>query len=214
MGRFFTCSFFLIFVFASCGTYQYPNASGIRASPPKEINSYYIDTAQSYAYQAKLQIFRSDIKGSLSIKTIARNKHRIALVSDSGQTLFDVSVLPEAHNLHYAAPGLNKRLVVREITNIFRTMTAQHHATSALMFADQQQYYPVYMVDNCYYVLKDRKVERITQVKGSKEYVSIHYRAWDENDVPVSISVEHNRFPLTMDLALDEEQVKKRAELP
>lgn len=206
MGRFFICSFFLIFVFASCGTYQYPNASGIRASPPKEINSYYIDTAQSYAYQAKLQIFKSDIKGSLSIKTIARNKHRIVLVSNSGQTLFDVSILPEAHNLHYAAHGLNRRIVVREIINIFRTMTAQRHATSALMFADQQQYYPVYMVDNCYYVLRERKVERITQVRRSKEYVSIHYQQWNENDVPVSIAVEHIKLPLTIDLKLDEER--------
>lgn len=201
--------FLMVLFFASCGTYHYPNASGIRESQPKEVNSYYIDTTQSYVYRAKLKAFESDIDGSLLIKTIARNHHRVSLVSDAGQTLFDVSILPEEHNLHYAAHGLNKRLVAREITNIFRTMTAQRHPTSALMFADQQQYYPVYMVDNCYYVLKDRKVERITQVKGSKEYVSIHYRAWDENDVPVSISVEHKKFPLAMDLALDEEQAEK-----
>lgn len=206
MNQFLTCSFFLLILFASCGTYRYPEASGIRASAPQEVNAYYSDTARSFVYRAKLKAFETDVNGSLLIKTITPNEHRIALVSDFGQTLFDVSVSPDEHELHYAMHELNKGTVVREIANVFRTMTAQRHATSALMFVDQQHYYPVYLVDNCYYVLKERKVERITQVKRSKEHLLIRYREWNEDDVPVSIAVEHKKFPLTIDLTLDEEQ--------
>jgi|SRR5690606_6999393 hypothetical protein len=206
MNRFLTCSFFLLLFFASCGTYRYPNASGIRESAPEELNNYYTDTTQAFVYRAKLHVFKKDINGSLMVKTFGRNEHRVALVSDFGQTLFDVSLSPDQHELHYAMHDLNKGMVVREIVNIFRTMTAQRHATSAVMFANQQHYYPVYLVDNCYYVLKERRVERIQQAKGSKEHLTIVYREWNEDDIPTKIAVEHKKFPLTIDLALDVDQ--------
>ncbi len=206
MNRFLTFSFFLLFFFVSCGTYRYPNASGIRESAPKELNNYYLDTAQTYVYRAKLNAFKKDINGSLMVKTLGRNEHRIALVSDFGQTLFDVSISPNEHELHYAMHDLNKRMVVREIVHIFRTMTAQRYATSAVMFANQQHYYPVYVVDNCYYVLKERKVERIQQAKGAKEHLTIVYREWNAGNIPTKIAVEHKKFPLTIDLALDVDQ--------
>ncbi|MBD1420830.1 hypothetical protein [Sphingobacterium chuzhouense] len=206
MNRFLTCSFFLLFFFVSCGTYRYPNASGIRRSEPKELNNYYLDTTRAFVYRAKLNAFKKDINGNLVVQTLGRNEHRVALVSDFGQTLFDVSISPDEHELHYAMHDLNKRIVVREIVNIFRTMTEQRHATSAVMFANQQHYYPVYVVDNCYYVLKERKVERIQQAKGAKEHLTIVYREWNEEDIPTKIAVEHKKFPLTIDLTLDVDQ--------
>lgn len=206
MNRFLTYSFFLLLFFVSCGTYRYPNASGIRESEPKELNNYYIDTAQAFVYRAKLNAFKKDINGNLMVQTLARNEHRVALVSDFGQTLFDVSISPDEYELHYAMHDLNKRIVVREIVNIFRTMTEQRHATSAVMFANQQHYYPVYVVDNCYYVLKERKVERIQQAKGAKEHLTIVYREWNDEDIPTSIAIEHKKFPLTMNLTLDVDQ--------
>ncbi|TYR37722.1 hypothetical protein FXV77_00040 [Sphingobacterium phlebotomi] len=206
MNRFLTFSFFLLFFFVSCGTYRYPNASGIRESAPKELNNYYLDTAQTFVYRAKLNAFKKDINGSLMVKILGRNEHRIALVSDFGQTLFDVSISPNEHELHYAMHDLNKRMVVREIVHIFRTMTAQRYATSAVMFANQQHYYPVYVVDNNYYVVKERKVERIQQAKGAKEYLTIVYQEWNAEDIPTSIVIEHKKYPITIDLTLDVNQ--------
>ncbi|PRD48905.1 hypothetical protein [Sphingobacterium haloxyli] len=206
MSRFLTCNFFLLFFFVSCGTYQYPNASGIRGSAPKELNNYYIDTAQTLVYRAKLDAFKKHINGSLLVKTLGRNEHRVALVSDFGQTLFDVSVLPDGYELHYAMHDLNRRMIVKEVVNIFRTMTEQRYATSAVMFANQQHYYPVYVVDNCYYVIKERRVERIQQIKGAKEHLTILYSEWSEEDMPTSIVAEHKKFPLTIALTLDVDQ--------
>ncbi|PRD53923.1 hypothetical protein [Sphingobacterium gobiense] len=206
MIRFLICSFFLLVFFVSCGTYQYPNASGIRESAPKELNNYYIDTAQTFVYRAKLDAFKKHINGSLLVKTLARNEHRVALISDFGQTLFDVTISPSEHKLHYTMHDLNKRMVVKEIVNIFRTMTEQRHATSAVMFANQQHYYPVYVVDNCYYVVKERRVERIQQVKRAKEHLTILYGEWSEEDIPTRIVAEHKKFPLTIDLTLDVDQ--------
>jgi len=203
MNRFLTYSFFLLLFFASCGAYRYPNASGIRESATQELNNYYIDTAQTFVYRAKLHVFKKDMNGNLIVKTLTRNEHRVALVSDFGQTLFDVSLSPDGYELHYAMHDLNKRRVVREIVDIFRTMTTQRHATSAVMFANQQHYYPVYVVDNSYYVLKERRVERIQQTKGTKEHLAIIYREWNPEDIPTSIAIEHKKFPITINLTLD-----------
>ncbi len=170
------------------------------------MNNYYIETTTTFVYRAKLHAFKKEMNGSLMIKTLGRNEHRVALVSDFGQTLFDVSISPDGHELHYAMHDLNKRRVVREIVDIFRTMTTQRHATSAVMFANQQHYYPVYVVDNNYYVLKERKVERIQQAKGAKAYLAIVYQGWNAEDIPTSIAIEHKKYPITIDLALDVNQ--------
>lgn len=206
MNPFLTYSFFVLLLLASCGTYRYPNASGIREMAPEEVNSYYIDTARSFVYRAKLQAFRKDVNGSLLIKPLGREGCRVALISDFGQTLFDISIQPNGHELHYAMHDLNKRALVSEIASVFRIMTAQQHPISALMFADQAYYYPVYVADDCYYLMKGRKVERITQVKRAKEYVLIYYRDWNTAGVPTEVAVEHRKFPLAIDLVLDEEQ--------
>lgn len=206
MNRFLTFNFFLLFLFASCGTYRYPNASGLRESVTQELNSYYTDTAHILVYRTKLQAFDNDIQGSMTIKTLARNEHRVTLVSDFDQTLFDVHISPNGHKLHYATPSLGKRTLVKEMVNMLRTMTAQRFATSAVMFANQQHYYPVYVVDDCYYVVKGRKVARIQQAKGSKEHVEIIYQAWNTQDMPTSITMAHKKFPITIDLTLDAKQ--------
>ena len=205
MNRFLTFSFFLL-LFVSCGTYRYPDASGVRESAPVELNNYYTDTAQTFVYRAKLNASKKDINGSLMVKTLGRNDHRIALVSDFGQTLFDVSIFPDGYELHYAMHDLNKRMIVKEIVDIFRTMTEQRHATSAVMFANQQHYYPVYVVDDAYYVVKERRVERIQQAKGANERFTIVYREWNGEGIPKGITVEHKKFPITIDLALDVDQ--------
>src|SRR5690606_15168108 len=147
MNRFLTYSFFLLLFFASCGAYRYPNASGIRESATQELNNYYIDTAQTFVYRAKLHVFKKDMNGNLIVKTLTRNEHRVALVSDFGQTLFDVSLSPDGYELHYAMHDLNKRRVVREIVDIFRSMTKQRHDPSAVMFSYQTNSSPVLIVE-------------------------------------------------------------------
>ena len=206
MNRFLTFSFILLLFFASCGTYRYPNASGIRESAAQELNSYYTDTTQQWVYRTKLQAFDQHMQGSITIKALGRNEHRITFVSDFDQVLFDVHLLPNGYELEGATPSLGKRAVAKEMVNIFRTLTAQRFATSAVMFAGQQQYYPVYVQDDCYYVVKERKVERIRQVKGTQEYLEIVYQTWNVKNVPTSIAIAHKKYPITIDLALDAKQ--------
>lgn len=206
MNRFFACSFFLMFLVASCGTYRYPDASGIRETEPQELNNYYTDTAQVFVYRVKLDAFKKHINGRLIVKTLTHNAHHITWVDDTDQSLFDVYISPNEYELQEATGDFNKRVMKKEMINILRTMTEQRHATSALMFMDKTRYYPVYVQDNCYYTLKDRQVEHILQVKGSKEYLTIGYGEWNTHAVPTAITIEHKKFPITMDLVLDGEQ--------
>lgn len=206
MNRFLTLSFVLLVLFASCGSYRYPGASGIRESAAQELNSYYTDTTQQWVYRTTLQAFDQHMQGSVTIKALGRNEHRITFVNDFDEVLFDVHILPNGYELQGAAPSLGKRALAKEMVNIFRTMTAQRFATSAVMFANQRHYYPVYVVDDCYYLVKERKVEHILKAKGSKEQVEIRYQTWNAQDTPTSITIAHKKFPITLDFALDPKQ--------
>src|SRR5690606_24214436 len=119
---------------------------------------------------------------------------------DFDQILFDVHLLPNGYELEGATPSLGKRAVAKEMVNIFRTLTAQRFATSAMMFADQQQYYPVYVQDDCYYVVKERKVERIRQVKGAQECLENLYKTSKVKDLPPSRAITDKKSPIQMDL--------------
>ena len=203
MNRILVCSLLILCLFASCARYQYPNAAGIRQAEVKALNNYYIDTTQTFVYRARLHVGKQDIKGSLVVKTSTAQEHRVALLSDLGQTLFDMTLTADAYEVHYAMHDLNKGRIMREVADIFRTMTQQRHANTALMFADMQHYYPVYVHDNCYYVLKERRVESIIRVKGAHEYFTLQYSDWNTSELPTKICIEHHRFPLQVELELD-----------
>ena len=206
MNRILICSLLVLGLFASCGTYQYPNAAGIRQAEVKALNNYYTDTTKTLLYHARLHVGKQDMKGNLVVKTLPNQEHRVALLSDLGQTLFDITLGAVNHQVHYVMHDLNKKRLIREVADVFRVMTQQRHADQALMFANQQYYYPVYRYDDCYYVLKERKVERILRVKGAKEYFTLQYSDWNTLDLPTKICVEHHRFPFQMELELAEVQ--------
>lgn len=204
MIRFLIYSLCCSALLLSCRTYQYPGASGVRASGLQELNTYYMDTTQALVYRADAQAFETDLKGNLVIRTLAPDVHRVALLSDLGQTLFDISIFPDKEVAHFIMADLDRKLIVTEIAAIFRVLTQRTFASSALVFLDKQ-HYPVYFVDDTYYLLQQREVRCITRVNGSKERFSIEYSDV-RNNVPVTVLVEHGKFPLRMQLSLDKTQ--------
>ncbi|TDS14529.1 hypothetical protein [Sphingobacterium paludis] len=202
--RFLIFSVVLIVSFSSCGTYKFPNAVGVRESTQQELNSYYVDTTQTYVYRFNMQAFKQAQNGNLLIETQAPEIHRIAMISDFGQTLFDISIYPDRYDLHYAMPDLNKKLLLREVTDIFRTLTARRYAQSALLFMDKQ-HFPVYEVDHTYYTLKERHVAQILRTKAGKERFTIEFLDVDQR-IAEAIRVTHAKYPITLDFKLDRKQ--------
>lgn len=204
MIRFLVYSVLFVAVSTSCGTFKYPNAVGIRESQQQQLNNYYLDTARTYAYRAAISAFDKDISGNLVIKSIAPRVHRVALLSDFGQTLFDISVFPDRHVLHYAMDDLNKKMLVKEIASIFRALTEQRLAQSALIFMDKQ-HYPVYVIEDRYYTWRERQVAEIMQVRGAKERFKVTFAETGRN-LAKKVQVTHAKFPITMQFTLDEKQ--------
>lgn len=204
MIRFLTISLLLTLLLTSCGTYKYPTSSGIRSIAPKEVNTYYADTAQAYVYRTRLTAFQKEINGNLVVKSISPDTHRLALLSDFGQTLFDISVFSDTYVVHYAMADLNKKKVVKEVASLFRLLTSRRFATEALIFPTQQ-YFPVYVANGDYYTYEERNLVEIKHVKGSKERFSVRFS--DVQDaLPQQIDIKHKRYPLSLSLQLDSAQ--------
>ena len=202
MIRFLTYSAFLVFLLFSCRSYRYADAVGVRPAS-QEINTFFLDTAGSIVYRAKIDAFSRKINGTALIKTLAPQEHRVALVSDFGQTLFDVSISNDDYTSHYIAPDLAKNTVINTVVNIFRTITERRFANSALIFKDKQ-HYPVYVVEDSYYKFKENKVNSITQVKRLKEEFIVNFTSSGDS-IPTHIDVQHKKYPFTMSLVLDQQ---------
>lgn len=204
MNRFLLSSLVFILFFASCGTYQYPNAVGIRDSHVQELNTYFIDTARSYVYRAEVEAFGKELNGNLLISTVSADVHRVALTSDFGQTLIDISLFPDRQVLHYAMKDLNRKVLINEIADMFRTLTEHRYAESALIFMDKQ-HYPVYAINDAYYTLEERHVTNILRVTGKKERFAISFDNV-KKDVPTRVNIKHKKYPITMGFVLDAKQ--------
>ncbi|WDF68485.1 hypothetical protein PQ465_19590 [Sphingobacterium oryzagri] len=204
MNRFLIFSLFLVLFLTSCGSYQYPHAVGIRDSHVQVLNTYYTDTTRSFVYKADVEAFGKKLGGSLLIATVAADVHRVALVSDFGQTLIDISLFPDRQVVHYVMDDLNKRMLVNELADVFRTLTEQRHASSALIFMDKQ-HYPVYAANDVYYTVEERQVTNMLRVKGKKERFVI---AFDQvkKDIPTRINIQHKKYPMMMNFTLDAKQ--------
>lgn len=204
MTRFLIYSTFVILFLGSCRSYQYPNAVGIRESHQQELNSYYVDSTHTYVYRSQIQAFGKDVNGNLVIRTIAPDVHRVALLSDFGQTLLDVSVFPDRYVLHTAMADLNKKMLVKEVVHIFRALTERRYAQHALIFMDKQ-HYPVYTVDDRFYSMEERHLARIAVAKSGKERFLISF-ADVQGRLPKKVMIEHKKYPLVMQLNLDKKQ--------
>lgn len=204
MKAFLSISCLALLFLCSCSAYKFPESTGIRSIPTTAVNRYFIDTLATSVYRCKIQAFKKDLNGSLVIKTLGRDKQRVALVSDFGQTVFDISILPDQYEAHYVMPDLDKKMLLNELSSLFRTLTQERHSQQALLFA-AQQHWPVYQAENCYYQYKDRRLASITWVRGNKTRAEIHFEGL-AGKRPKHIVVEHKRFPLTIDLVLDLKQ--------
>lgn len=208
MIRFLTFSGLLALLLTSCGTYRYPNQLGVRNVNTTEVNTYFTDTAQAFVYRARVQAFQKDLNGNLLIKTISPETHRIALVSDLGQTLFDMSIFPENHVLHFIMPDLDNKRVAKEIAFLFRTLTQRQFSQKAITFSGKQAF-PVYVVNNAYYAFEERNLADITSTKGKQELLLIHFDSIKQA-IPGRIDIEHKRLPIRISLALDRERSEIR----
>ncbi|WP_437919192.1 hypothetical protein [Sphingobacterium sp. LRF_L2] len=204
MNPFLIFSSVFLLVLTSCGSYRYPESSGVRNIAPKELNNYYADTSKSFVYRAKIEAFGCDVNGSLLIKTVQPDVHRVALVSDFGQTLLDVTLFPYTYTKHYAMDDLDRSVVVKEIVDIFRVLTERRFSSEALIFMDKQRF-PVYLAKDSYYTFENRQMLNISRVKGKKEHFLVSFRNIQGLSVE-EVSIEHRRFPITMHLVLDKKQ--------
>jgi len=56
-------------------------------------------------------------------KRINQQEHRIVLTSDLGNTLFDMTIAKDKHQVNYIMQDLNKKIIINTLVKDFRTLT-------------------------------------------------------------------------------------------
>ncbi|GHE40666.1 hypothetical protein [Sphingobacterium griseoflavum] len=176
----------------------------MRTSHQQEVNNYYTDTTHTWVYRSQIQAFGKDMTGHLIIRAMAPNTHRLALVSDLGQTILDVSVFPDRHELHAAMADINKKILVKELAWVFRSLTERRYVQNALIFMDKQ-HYPVYVVDDHFYSMEERHLADIVVTKNGKERFHVSFDDV-QRKLPKNITIQHKKYPVAIQLKLDEKQ--------
>ncbi|MBE8713892.1 hypothetical protein [Sphingobacterium hungaricum] len=200
MNRFLPISVFLL-IFSACATSKYPNTTGGKAIQEIEVNSLFLDTGTVVSYRANIEIGKEQLSGTLVMRTFNADLRRFALLSDLGQTLIDISIFKDYHVLNSVIPAMDKKIVIKEVASLFRTMTQPYVSTKEVISSNQDlRIYEIERGANrTFYSYSSIDLKEIAHYGKHKERFKISFESSD-NQYPSSIFLLHSRFPLRISL--------------
>ena len=197
MHRFLLLS---LFIFCSCGTaYKVSDIQQEKRLNQVVSNPYFNQVNKEYAYRFKITFMKKEMKGNFVVKKIDKTTHRAVMISDFGNTLFDLSIFNNEYTLHYAMPDLNKKVVVKTLAEDLQTIfqndfeVNQHYITKDNLVLKSDNISLVYPKNESMFFtelihLKKNKIKTMNQFEV------------DETDFPKNILIKHNHFNLSIEL--------------
>src|SRR5690554_4225767 len=131
-----------VFLFASCKHLQV-KGDLIPNSTSNFTNPFFNDSTQEYVYKARIKVLKNDLNGILAIKKLNENQKRVALISDFGNTLFDLEFSPEGAKVHYVMEDLNKKFIVKKFSSYLGLLVNTHYSISETFKTDSSLIYKV-----------------------------------------------------------------------
>jgi len=206
MIRFLPISLCLL-LFLACAAPQYSTSTRQKSPASITVNSYFVDTSTVVTYRAVLDLAQQQITGTLVIRTYNDEQRRVALLSDMGQTLFDISVFKEEHVVNTILPAMDKKFLTSELANIFRVLTQPYNTHFVMQSSvDTAQVYEVKLKKRSnYYHYQNDILKRIHQVGKRKPRLNIDF--FSTSPLPQQITLLHSRFPLRISLSLQNDNL-------
>lgn len=84
--------------------------------------SYFSGIDSEYLFNARIDAFKNEVGGICVIKNLGENQHRVALLSDFGNTLLDFEFIGEKVIVHYVIEDLNKKIIVNKLKKYFQLL--------------------------------------------------------------------------------------------
>lgn len=207
MSKFLPISI-LILLFSACASKRLPTDTHAKEIPEFAVNTVFLDTSAAVSYRAKIEIAKEQLSGTLVIRTYDADLRRFALLSDVGQTLIDISIFKEYYVLNSIIPAMDKKVVIKEMANLFRTMTQPYVSTKEILNPTQdQRMYEVKRGSNrIIYSYSTIDLKQIAYYGKRKQRFNITLDS-SENHYPSNIVLLHKRFPLRISLKLQNDNL-------
>ncbi|WP_454881100.1 hypothetical protein [Sphingobacterium detergens] len=124
MMRHLAFSTLLLLLLTGCRVY-YPNHTQLDYKQADTViqNSYFADLHDERLYRATIRFYKKEFSGMFVAKRINQHEHRIVLTSDLGNTLFDMTIAKDKHQVNYIMQDLNKKIIINTLVKDFRTLT-------------------------------------------------------------------------------------------
>jgi len=100
-------------------------------------------------------------------KRINQQEHRIVLTSDLGNTLFDMTIAKDKHQLNYIMQDLNKKIIINTLVKDFRTLTQVNYP---ITYQDSSSRKFLSKMDGKRYFLDLNDQGKLTKIETASKY--------------------------------------------
>lgn len=121
MRVFLVISLFL-FSTSSCKHYRVVEGTKIKSENESYTIPYFNTSQKEYVYNADIKVFDNSLSGILVVKKTEKNKKRLALLSEFGNTLLDFEFVNDEVNVIYIMEDLNKKIIVKKLKKYFQLL--------------------------------------------------------------------------------------------
>lgn len=115
-----------ILIFCSCTGYKIIGKEVISQKEWQEVY-YFSDKNVDYLFRIQLQAFGNTFGGILAIKKLGNQHHRVAVLTDFGNTFFDFEFIGTEIKVHYVMPDFNKKVIVKKLAHYFQLLVYERY---------------------------------------------------------------------------------------
>lgn len=129
---------FLILII-SCKSIDY--SQNINSTKSTYNKNYFTDKNIDYTYKSTITINKNLISCLIVIKRIEDNQHRIAMVTDFGNKLLDVTFENEKPKINYVTKDLDKKIILNPLLSDFHFLVKKEFEIENIQTENQYHIY-------------------------------------------------------------------------
>jgi len=116
-------SILLLLFLTGCKVY-YPNGKENYSAIDTVVqNPYFSGLNEERLYRATIHFYGKELTGMFVAKRISQDDHRIVLTSDLGNTLFDITISKDHHQVNYVMQDLDRKIILNTLVKDFKALT-------------------------------------------------------------------------------------------
>lgn len=161
-------------------------------------NPYFADLGDERLYRATIHFYKRQFSGMFVAKRINQQEHRIVMTSDLGNTLFDMTIAKDRHQVNYIMPDLDKKIVINMLVSDFSALTQVNYPI-AYQASSLRQFLSITKGKRYFLTLDDQgKLSKIETASKYKPKLNIQLST-DSNGKLDKFSIRHYGVKLQME---------------